>query len=392
MGESPSDRLASLAKRRLPRVAFDFVDGGAEDEVTMRRNRVAFDELALVPRVLRGVAEVSTETTLFGQRMRLPVLLAPAGAGLVAGPDAYRAAAAGAAAAGTISVLGAAGAEEAEAVAAASSQPQWLQLYLTRDRTRLVDALERAKRCGFTALVLTGDTPVAGNRERDVRNGLTVPLRIVTPRIVFGALCRPRWTWRYLGGRRRGKWQSVGSRVRELQTLAESVRAALNPEQSWDDLRWLRSLWDGPLLLKGVMCAEDAELAVEAGCDGVIVSNHGGRQLDGAPASIEMLPEVVAALNGRAEVLLDSGVRRGTDVVKALSLGAKACLVGRPWIFAVVTSGQRGVVDLLDQLQREIDVALHLVGVSSPADLAPGCVRCRAGGIWQRFESLEVPQ
>jgi isopentenyl diphosphate isomerase/L-lactate dehydrogenase-like FMN-dependent dehydrogenase len=369
-----------LARRRLPRVAFDFVDGGADDEVTLGRNRSAFDDLALVPRVLAGVGEVCTDTELFGQRLRMPVLLAPAGAGLVAGPRAYIAAARGADQAGTISVLS--GSPNAEKVAASSSRPQWCQLYPSRDRARVADAVETAKRLGFSALVLTADVPIAGNRERDVRNGLTVPLRLVTPRIALDAARRPRWLRRYFQN-------GFHAQVREVKTLAETVRAALNPQQTWADLRWLRTLWDGPLLLKGVMCGDDASLAVEAGCQGVIVSNHGGRQLDGTPASIEMLPEVVASVNGRAEVLVDSGIRRGSDVVKALCLGAKACLVGRPWVFAVAAGGEAGVARMLEQFHEEITRTLQLLGCGTTGELDSTFLRRRAGTVWQSIEQRD---
>jgi isopentenyl diphosphate isomerase/L-lactate dehydrogenase-like FMN-dependent dehydrogenase len=376
---SPLEALFEQARRRLPRVAFDFIDGGAEDEVTLDRNRSAFDDLALIPRVLKAVGEASAETDLFGHRVRMPVLLAPAGAGLVAGPGAYSAAAGGAGAAGTISVFN--GTQGTDITPAHKAQGQWFQVYLVRDRSRIRNAVERAKRLGFTALVLTGDVPVVGNRERDTRNGLTVPLKIVTPRIALDAARHPWWLWQYLRS---------GARPRTTVTLAESVRAGLNPQQTWDDLRWLRSLWDGPLVLKGVMCAEDAELAIEAGCEGVIVSNHGGRQLDGTPASIEVLPEVVDAVNGRAAVLLDGGIRRGTDVIKALSLGAQACLVGRPWVFAVVVGGEAAVTQMLNQLHEEITRTFQLVGAASIGDLGPQCIRRRPGTGWERVDRVGV--
>jgi isopentenyl diphosphate isomerase/L-lactate dehydrogenase-like FMN-dependent dehydrogenase len=371
-------QLREAARRRLPRVAFDFVDGGADDEVTLRRNRSAFDDLALIPRVLRGVGEVTVETELFGQSLRMPVLLTPAGAPVMAGANAYTAAARGATAAGTISVLTSSG--DVELVAQSTDVPQWYQLYLNRDRDRVADSLERVKRLGYSALVLTADVPVAGNRERDLRNGMTVPLRLVTPRIVFDAARRPRWLRAYFSGGIRG-------RVREVTTLAEAVRSWIDPDQDWEAVRWLRSVWEGPLLVKGVMCAEDAKLAVDAGCDGVIVSNHGGRQLDGVPGSIEALPEIVAALDGHGQVLLDSGVRRGTDVVKALALGAKACLIGRPWIFAAVTGGEAGVTRMLEQFREEIVRTLQLLGCASLDELSPEFLRHRPTSAWERIES-----
>jgi len=231
-------QLRELARRRPPRVAFDFVDGGADDEVTLKRNRTGFDDVALIPRVLRGFGDVSTEIELFGQRLRMPLLLAPAGAELVAGPKAHIAAAREADAAGTISILGG-GRRQADRVAASSSKRQWCQLYLTRNRAENVSAVEEAKRLGFAALVLTVDALVTGNRERYVRNGLTVPLRIMTARIAFDAARRPRWLREYFAG-------GVRERGREVTTLAEDLRAWLDPAQSWDDVRWLRSVWEGP--------------------------------------------------------------------------------------------------------------------------------------------------
>lgn len=378
--------LRERARRRLPRVAFDFVDGGAGDEVTLARNRSAFDDLALVPRVLAGVKTASTEVELFGQRLSSPVLLAPAGANLVTGSDGYAAAARGAEAAGTISVQ--AWSPQLEALSGVSAQRRWYQLYLSGDREQLANAARHARRLGFAALVLTADVPVAGNRERDERNGLTVPLRLLRPRIALDAARRPRWLWHYLtaGTSRRLTLHAGLGKVREVQSIGEAVRSQFNAEQSWDDLHWLRKHWDGPLVLKGLLCAEDAEMAIDAGCDGVIVSNHGGRQLDGTPAAIEMLPEVVAAVGGRAEVLLDGGVRRGSDVIKALSLGAKACLVGRPWIFAVVVDGEVGVSRMLTRMNEEISRDLHLLGVRDVAELGPSCLRRRGGAPWERIE------
>jgi (S)-mandelate dehydrogenase len=379
------------ARRRLPRVAFDFIDGGADDEVTLWRNRTAFDDVSLVPRVLRGVGDASARVELFGQPLRLPVLLAPTGAGRIAGPEGEIAQARAASAAGTISVLSGFASVPAEQVAWSVQEPQWFQLYLYRDRALTLRVIEQVKRLGFSALVVTADAPVAGNRERDVRNGLTVPLKI-TPRMALGALRRPAWAWHYLRSGPLGAPhapQSANGAPRELKALADYVHGLLNSAQSWEDLRWLRGVWEGPLLLKGVLRGDDAELALAAGCDGVIVSNHGGRQLDGTPASIEALGEVIAAVGGRAEVLIDGGIRRGTDVVKALSLGAKACLVGRPWLFGLAAGGEAGVGRMLEQLHAEIVRTLQLLGAASVAELGADFVRRRPGSGWERVQDSE---
>jgi (S)-mandelate dehydrogenase len=383
------ERLRTRAKRVLPRIVFDFIEGGAEDELTLRRNGEAFQDLCLVPRVLRGVREVSTETELFGQRLSLPVLLAPAGNARVAGPQGELAQIKGASAAGTIGVLGGFASISAERVSTSVPEPHWFQLYLFRERALTLEVVERVKGLGFAALVVTVDTPIAGNRERDKRNGLVVPLRI-GPRMIADAARRPRWLWHYLTGEPmsphiEGALKATGTALGQLKSHAEYVHSVLNTEQSWAEVEWLRSVWDGPLLVKGILCEEDAELAVAARCDGLIVSNHGGRQLDGAPASIEALPEIVMAVDGRAEVLVDGGIRRGTDVVKALALGAKACLVGRPWLYGLAVGGEQGVVEMLAQLRAEITRTLQLMGLSSLDQLGPQAVRRRPGAGWERL-------
>jgi len=373
--------LREQARRRLPKVVFDFIDGGADDEVTLARNRFAFDDLTLVPRVLRGVRAVSTETELFGRRLSMPVLLAPAGNARVAGPQGELAQIGGASDAGTIGVLGGFASISAERVARTVPEPHWFQLYLFRDRGLTLEIVDRVKQLGYGALVVTIDTPLAGNRERDRRNGLSVPLRI-GPRTMIDAARHPRWLWHYLTGEPmsphlEGSLKAAKGALGQLKSHAEYVHSVLNTEQSWADIEWLRGVWEGPLLVKGILCGDDAELAIAAGCDGVVVSNHGGRQLDGAPASIEALPEVVAAVDGRATVLLDGGIRRGTDVVKALGLGASACLLGRPWLFALAVGGRAGVTAMLEQIRTELVRTLQLMGLSSVAEVGPHVVRRR---------------
>jgi isopentenyl diphosphate isomerase/L-lactate dehydrogenase-like FMN-dependent dehydrogenase len=302
------------------------------------------------------------------------------------------AAARGAAAAGTISILSGATSLPIEQVAASVEEPQWFQLYLYRDRQTSLDRIALAKRLGFRVLVVTVDAPVSGNRERDVRNGLSVPVR-VRPRTAFEALLRPRWLAGYLtgpplishhdqdaaSGRARRGGPAGGER------LTTFVQGLFNSDIGWDDLRWVREAWGGPVVLKGVMCGEDAALAVASGCEGIVVSNHGGRQLDGVPATIDMLPEVVDAVAGRAEVLLDGGVRRGSDVVKALALGAKACLIGRPWLYGLAVGGQAGVTRVLRTFAAEIDRTLALVGVRDCASLDSSVLRRRPRSGWERI-------
>src|ERR1700722_14065765 len=371
------------ARARLPRFAFDFADGGADDEITLRRNRAAFDDLSLIPRVLRATENASPELELFGRRLRVPVLAGPTGDSRLLGPQAELAQARGASAAGTVSILSGVASMPPGRVAAVVSEPQWAQLFLYRDREVTLRAVDRVKRLGFSALVLTVDGPVKGNRERDVRNGFRLPLK-PTARMALGDVRHWRWMWDYFTTD--PKTDAAPGLNTRLSTLLASRRqaplsvpAVFNANQSWDDLKWFRGIWDGPLLLKGVMCADDAGLALEAGCDGVIVSNHGGRELDGIPASIEVLPEISAAISGRAPVLLDGGIRRGTDVVKALSLGATACLVGRPWLYALAVAGADGVQRMLEQFRSEVLTAMQLVGVTKLDELSPEFVRRRAG-------------
>jgi len=379
------------AARRLPKPVFDYIDGGADDEFTVAENRRAFQDLAFSPRVLARVAKRRLDVEVLGQHLALPVLTAPTGLSRVAGRGGELAAARGAAAAGTIAILSASTSLPMEEVAASVTEPQWFQLYLFRDRQTSLDRIALARKCGFRVLVVTVDAPVSGNRERDVRNGLSVPVRI-RPRMAMNVMRRPRWLADYLTGpplinhhdRPPTQQRRVGA-LGDGESLTSFVHALFNDDQSWEDLRWIREAWDGPLVLKGVMSGEDALRAVEAGCEGIVVSNHGGRQLDGLPATIDVLPEVAAAVGDRAEVLLDGGVRRGSDVVKALALGARACLIGRPWLFGLALGGEAGVTRVLETFAAEIDRTLALVGVPDCASLDSSVLRRRPGSGWERI-------
>ena len=379
------------ARRRLPRFAFDFAAGGVDDEVTLRRNQEAFDDLSLTPLMLRRVEGATAELDLFGRRLEVPVLLGPTGDSRILGPPADFAQARAAHVAGTISILSGVASTAPDRLAAAVPDPGWAQLFIYRDRDATQEAVDRVKRLGFSALVITVDGPVKGNRERDIRNGFALPLT-PTRKITADVVRERRWRWfmDYFMTEPNAV-PARGGPIKRLRTLLAyrnlpplSVNAVFDVNQGWDDLSFLRSIWDGPLLIKGVMCAADAELAVSAGCDGVIVSNHGGRQLDGAPASIEMLPEVVAAVDGRAQVLVDGGIRRGTDVVKAICLGATACLVARPWLYALAGGGEKGITTMLEQFRSEIIRAMQLVGVTRLDQLGSDNIRRRPGSGWER--------
>lgn len=369
--------LRRLARRELPRPLFDFVDGGAEEERTLRRNEAAFAEIELLPRPLEGTTARDQSVTLLGQRLSLPVVLGPTGLAGLLWPEGELATARAAAAAGTAYCLSHGSTCTIEELAATGAAPRWMQVFVYRDRGLTRAFAERALAAGYDALVLTTDNQVLGNRERDLRNGFTIPPRL-TGRSALGFLGRPRWLWRMRGRRGLTFANYVGAApASDIRSLAAHMAALLDPAASWRDVAWLRGLWPGPLLLKGVLHPEEARRAVAEGINGLVVSNHGGRQLDGAPASLDALPAVAAAVGGKIPVLLDGGVRRGSDVVKALALGAAACLVGRPHLWALAVGGEAGVAALLAMLRREIDRVLALGGWDGVGALGPHAVRRR---------------
>src|SRR3954447_4081745 len=370
------DDVRAIAKRKLPRVAFDFIDGGAEDEITLRANRSAFQELALRPRWLQDVSPPRDQSvTVFGRRLETPVLLAPTGFARLTHRYAEVAAARAAVDHGTIFTLTSNASMSIERVMQDAPGGHWFQLYLWRIRERNEELVERARKMGYTALVVTVDVPVIGKRERDLKNGFTVPLR---PRVstALDVARHPRWISHYVrGGPITFANFSEMGKGRKATRLFEYVNSELaHPGATFDDLRWLREIWQGPLLIKGTLTAEDAEESIACGVDGIIVSNHGGRQIDGVQAAIDALPEVAAAVDGRVEVFVDGGIRRGTDVAKALCLGARAVFVGRPYLYGAAMAGQAGLSRVLEILEDEIALTLALVGRRSVADLDRSCV------------------
>jgi L-lactate dehydrogenase (cytochrome) len=375
------DDLRRLARRRLPRAVFDFADGGAEDEVTLRANRRDFGRLVFRPRVLVDVSKRDQTTTILGQTVTSPLILAPTGLAGMLSPRGEIAAARAASKRGIISTLSTLGACSIEDVAASASGPLWFQLYVMRDRDLTRSLVERASAAGYKALCLTVDLPVLGQRERDLRNGATIPPKI-TVRNVLDVLQRLPWLRGVLLGPPITFGNFVGTQA-GLSTSAVSLWSYVNsqndPSVDWDDLEWFRSIWSGPLAIKGIMSDEDARRAVDAGVDAIVVSNHGGRQLDSLPSAIEVLPEIVDAVGDRAEVILDGGVRRGTDVVKALCLGARACMVGRPFLYGLGAGGQAGAERAIEILQTEIDRTLALIGRPTLADLDRSAVRLAGG-------------
>ncbi|HVR68358.1 MAG TPA: alpha-hydroxy acid oxidase [Verrucomicrobiae bacterium] len=364
------DALRGLARGALPRPVFDFADGGAEDEVTLRWNETAFDDLRLLPQPLRGAATRDLSVTLFGKRLSLPVIVGPAGLAGLFWPDGERCAARAAAAAGTVFCLSHGSVCSLEQLAATGAAPRWMQVFVYRDRGFTRELTERAAAAGFDALVLTTDNQLLGNRERDIRNGFAIPPRFGLAEYLSMAF-RPGWLWRMRGELNRitfGNYVRPGE-ADDIRAIAGRMASLLDPSMSWKDVEELRKVWKGPLLLKGVLHPAEAKIAVERGVDGLIVSNHGGRQLDGAPASLEALPAVVHAVAGKIPVLMDGGVRRGADVVKALALGAAACLVGRPQLWGLAVAGEAGVAHMLEIYRREIDRVLGLCGITRIADI-----------------------
>lgn len=349
------DEYELLARERLERSAYDYYAGGSGEERTLAANREAFNAIPLRPRVLVDVSAIDTRTTVLGQAIELPVMLAPTAFNRLAHPEGEMAAARAARSAGTIMIGSTLSTCSLEDVSAACGGPMWFQLYVYKDRAFTQELVARAEAGGYRALVLTVDTPLLGRRYRDVRNNFVLPEGITMQNFAAAMTNAARW----------GAHSSFSSYVHDL----------FDATLSWSAVEWLRAQTRLPILVKGILTAEDAALAVKAGVDGVIVSNHGGRQLDGALASIAALPEVVDEVAGRVEVLMDGGIRRGTDVLTALALGARAVCIGRPYLWALAAAGEEGVADVLRILREELALAMALSGRPDVASIDRSLVR-----------------
>ncbi len=364
--------LRRLAERRLPRVAFDYVDGGAEDERTLRENCRAFEDVTFRPRSAVATETCNLQTTVLGVRLELPFLLAPIGSTRLLYPRGEVHAARAAGAAGTAYVLSTLSGTRLEDVKAAASGPVWYQLYLVGGHDVARAAIARAKAAGYSALVVTIDTSVAGLRERDVRNGVReLASRHLSSMLPFlpQLLARPRWLAGFLGDGGLMSFPNVMLPDQGPMPYAD-VGAALEKSMvAWHDLKWIRDAWQGPIVVKGVHTADDARRAADAGAVAVVVSNHGGRQLDGVAPSLRVLPEVVAAVGSRVEVLMDGGIRRGGDIVRALCLGARAVLIGRAYAYGLGAAGEAGVTRAIEILRTDLARTLKLLGCRSTADL-----------------------
>lgn len=372
---SPLD-FREAARRRLPRFLFDYADGGANNELTLRRNLSDLGEIALRQRVLQGCAEIDLRTTLFGTQWSLPIVLGPIGIAGMFHRRGERLAARAAKAAGipfclsTVSLC-----SLAEVADAAGTAHLWFQLYVIRDRGFMRDLLATAKLLGVRALVFTVDMPVPGARYRDAHSGMSGPYAPL--RRLLQVLTHPAWAWDVgMRGRphRLGNLEPVLGRASGLSDYIGWLGANFDPGIVWKDLDWIRANWDGSLIIKGILDPEDARAAAELGANGIVVSNHGGRQLDGVLSSTKALPAIADAVSDRLTILADSGVRSGLDVVRMLALGASGVLLGRAWLYALAASGEGGVAKLLDLMAREMRVAMTLTGVRRIADISGKCL------------------
>ena len=372
--------LRKLSRRRLPRGVFDYIDGGAEDELSMGRNVEAFRRLEFAPRVLAGVAEVDPSTTLLGHRLPLPLVLGPTGFTRIVTPGGELDVARAAARAGVPYTLSTLSTRSIQEVATVSSGPKWFQVYAWRDRGLIKDMLARAAQHGYEAIVLTVDTAVLGRRERDVRRGFTLPPQIGPATIIDGVL-HPEWTWAFLRAEPITFANVTGSGApdgRQAANLSNYVNSQFDPALSWSDLEWFRDAWDGPIVLKGIQTVADARIAADCGVEAIALSNHGGRQLDGAPPSLELVAPVAEALGQATELICDGGVRRGADIVKAVALGARACMVGRPYLYGLGAGGERGVDHVMSMFEEGVRRTMALTGCRTVDELGPGLVRWRS--------------
>jgi L-lactate dehydrogenase (cytochrome) len=368
--------LRALSKKRIAKAIFDYVDRGSYSEATLRANRADLESLTFRQRVAIDVDRRSTRTTMVGQEVAMPVALAPTGLAGLNWADGEILAARAAERFGVPFTLSTMSICSIEDVASVVKRPFWFQLYVMRDRGFSASLVQRAKAAGCSALVLTLDLQVQGQRHQDLKNGLAVP-----PRLTFATLMdvlrKPGWTMNVLMGKRRsfGNLEGRIPNADSLTTLSQWIAGQFDPTLSWKDVEWIRGLWGGKIILKGILDAEDAKIASSTGVDAIVVSNHGGRQLDGAVSSIRALPEVVDAVGGRTEVLFDGGVRSGQDVLKALALGAKGTMIGRAFLYGLGALGEKGVTRTLEIIRNELDVSMALCGLRDVKDASPAILR-----------------
>ena len=360
-----------IARKRLPGGVFDYIDGAAEDERTLASNERAFAEAVFSPRVLAGVGDVDISTTFLGERVEFPLVMAPTGFTRIADPQGELAVARAAQRAGVPYTLSTLSTRSIEEVRSVSDGRLWFQVYAWRDRGLVKEMVQRAANQKYEALMLTVDTAVLGRRERDVRRGFSLPPSIGPRTFIDGAL-HPAWTLSFLRNEPIRFANVVGNSVGDGAspvTLSDYVNTQFDPNLSWSDIEWLRSIWDGPIIVKGIQRVEDAVTATSMGVQAIVLSNHGGRQLDGAPATFSLISPVADAVNGSTEILVDGGVRRGSDIVKAIAAGANGVMIGRAYLYALGAGGERGVNKMLDWFRDDVTRTMHLVGAHSIHDL-----------------------
>ena len=368
--------LRKMARRRLPGGVFDYIDGGAEDEVAMDRNTRCFRDMEFVPRVLRDMGNVDTTGTILGREVPFPLILAPTGFTRVAHPLGELAVARAAERAGLPYSLSTMGTRSVEEVAAVSNGSKWFQVYVWRDKGLLKDMILRAREAGFDVLCITVDAAMLGRRERDVRRGFTLPPKMGID-ILFEGMIRPSWSLRFAFSEPISFANVAGNTNIDGSTavdLAAFMNEQFDPTLSWEDVEWMRSLWEGPVLVKGVQSVADAVIARDRGLDGIVLSNHGGRQLDSAPSIIELVQPVAEAVGGDLDIVCDGGVRRGSDIVKALALGATSCMIGRPYLYGLAAAGEEGVDWVIEHLRTGMKRDMALCGAASVSELTPDLI------------------
>ena len=360
-----------LAKKKLPSPIFNYIDGGADDEITLRRNSEAFDSCDLIPNILNNVGEPDLSTTIFGKKIDMPIFLSPTAMQRLYHYDGDKASARAAEKFGTFYSMSSMANTTMEEISNVSSGPKLFQLYVHKDKSITDDLIERSKRSGFDAMCLTVDTLVAGNRERDHRTGFTTPPKLTLQSLISFAI-HPQWVFNYLT-HPKFELANVSKKTDKGTNIAKSVIDYVNeqydPTMNWKDAEYIAKKWDGPFALKGVMSVEDAKRAIDIGCTAIMISNHGGRQLDGSRSPFDQVKAISDAVGEKLEIILDGGVRRGTHVLKALSAGAKACSFGRAFLFSLGAGGQHGVERLLENMHKEIRRNMILMGCKSVKDL-----------------------
>ena len=364
--------LRALARRKVPKAFFEYADGGSYNEETLRANRAELEPIKLRQRVMVDVSERSLATTIIGQKVSAPFALAPIGLCGMQYGDGEILSAQAAEEAELPFILSTMSINSIEQVAEATTKPFWFQLYVIRDRGFSKDILSRAAKAGCSALVLTVDLQVLGQRHRDIRNGMTVPPQIRIKNIIDMAT-KPEWVFSILKGKSKTFGNLAGhvKGMDDVTSLAQWTNHQFDPALNWKDVDWIKKVWPGKLIIKGILDVEDAKTAVKLGADAIVVSNHGGRQLDGAPSSISALPAIAQAVGSDTEVLFDGGIRTGSDMLRALALGAHACLIGRAYIYGLGAGGKAGVAKAIDILKKELSVAMALTGTTRVSDIGP---------------------